>query len=164
MPRINVTVFVSYARANKRLKSTFMDKLEQQTSAAKYFRYKFWVDDDIAVGERWDQEIKKAIDDSDLGLLLVSPAFLGSQYIPSEELRRLLRKRVIPVLLQPVDMENQDLKGLEEHQIFRLEKGVQAPRAFGELRDPKRDVFAQALFVKMQTRLKLIFRNYADDC
>jgi len=67
--------------------------------------------------------IAQAISRCDVGLLLVSPAFLGSQYIAEHELPKLLAnsaKILLPVMLKKVNLHRLDLKGLEERQLFQL--------------------------------------------
>ena len=103
-----ITVFVSYARANRDLATRFLKKFKEQASPSKHYHYAFWRDSDILVGEKWHEEIQKALVQCDVGLVLISPAFLGSQYIQDHELPKFLKsggKSVIPVLLQPIDLD-----------------------------------------------------------
>lgn len=97
---------MSYARANRDLATWFLKKFKEQAASSKQYSYVFWRDADILVGEKWHEAIQKALAQGDVGLLLISPAFLGSQYIQNHELPKLLksgRKSVLPVLLQPID-------------------------------------------------------------
>jgi hypothetical protein len=164
MAKHDVQVFVSYARANKDLASRFLKHFKEQAGASKRFRYLFWQDRDILVGEDWQQAIEKALDECTLGLLLVSPAFLGSQYITDKELPRFVggrAKPVIPVMLQPVDPKLHDLKGLEEKQIFRLDRrSFNEPKPFAHCKDSRRDDFALELFRLVEARLARIFPDH----
>jgi TIR domain len=45
-----------------------------------------WSDTDIAVGEKWNDQIMTAINESKLAILLVSPYFLASDFIMDVEL------------------------------------------------------------------------------
>ncbi len=158
-----ITLFVSYARANKVLAGRFLERFRTQLKAAKRYRYVFWQDTDILVGELWHDEIQAALSACDIGLLLVSPAFLGSQYINEHEVPKFVGKRakpVIPVLLQPVDPELHDLKGLQDTQIFRLENSRFAhPKAYGECyTSAQRDQFALELFRQVELRLYKLYR------
>lgn len=153
MSKKPVSFFVSYAHANKAAKNKFMELFLEQTGAAKRFNYSFWQDQDIAVGDDWDQSIQNAITHTDFGLLLVSPAFLGSQYIKDKELPRYLEsggKRCFPLMLSQVDFERQDLKGLEEKQIFLLDSpDFKQPRPFNDLKPKRKEQFARELFAKI---------------
>lgn len=158
----SVTLFVSYARANHLLAGKILTRLREQLALSKKYRYKFWKDSEILVGEPWHEEIQRAIAKCDLGLLLISPAFLSSQYILRHELPSFVgrtkkdqkAKPVIPVMLQPVDLENHDLKGLRKTQIFRLDPPRSSqPKAYGECVGPNRDRFAHALFLQIEKRL-----------
>jgi len=161
MGKTKVTVFVSYARANKDLAPRFLKHFKQQTDAAKAYRYVFWQDGDLLIGENWHEEIQKALESCNLGLLLISPAFLGSQYIAKKELPRFVGHRatpVIPVMLQPIDPELHDLKGLQHTQIFRLDrKSFQSPKAFADCVGTRRDEFALELFRRVEARLGKLF-------
>ncbi|MFV1980577.1 MAG: toll/interleukin-1 receptor domain-containing protein [Rhodothermia bacterium] len=157
-----VRFFVSYARANKELAGKFMAKLLEQLRPSAMYKYETWQDSDILVGEDWHNEIQKALQDCDFGLLLVSPAFLGSQYIEDHELPKFLgkdSKPVIPVVLQRVDLDRDDLKGLKKRQLFRLEGRKQSrPKAFGECSTgADREKFAQELFRQIENVLDKFF-------
>ena len=152
-----VTVFVSYARANRDLATRFLKKFKEQAAPSKHYSYKFWRDNDILVGEKWHEEIHVALADCDLGLMLISPAFLGSQYIQDHELPKFMKssgKSVIPVLLQPIAVDRHDLKGLQSTQIFRLDRPrFASPKAYGECSGTQRDQFALELFRQVEVRL-----------
>jgi len=155
--RQQVKFFVSYARANKDLAVNFLSRFKDQTTPSKRYEYSLWQDSEILVGEKWNDEIKAALGQAQIGLLLLSPAFLGSQYIAFHELPAFggqEAKPLMPIMLQPVDLEHHDLKGLQETQIFRLESPrFKNPKAFGECTSSLRDRFAQVLFGQVETRL-----------
>ncbi len=157
MKKRPVKFFVSYARANKALAMRFLNHFEEQAVPSRHYAYGFWRDGRILVGEDWHDEIRQALDDSQLGLLLISPAFLGSQYINEHELPIFLgrdAKPMIPVMLQPVDFERHDLKGLRDKQIFRLDGDrFKEPKAYGECSGRQRERFAAALFRQVEQRL-----------
>lgn len=161
MGKQDVHVFVSYARANKYLASRLLKHFKEQAGASKRIRYLFWQDRDILVGEDWQPAIEKALEQCTLGFLLISPAFLGSQYISENELPRFVggrAKPVVPVMLQPVDPKLHDLKGLEEKQVFRLDRpSFSEPKAFADCMGSRRDDFALELFRLVEARLARIF-------
>ena len=158
MPKERIVFFMSYARLNKRLATRFLEYFSEQASASKRYRYELWSDANILAGEDWHREIQNALAKCNLGLLLLSPAFLGSSYIANHELGNFVgekaSKPLIPVLLQPVDFEYQDLQGLDEKQIFRLDKPkFHSPKAFGECLGNQRNEFALQLFRHVEKRL-----------
>ena len=152
-------MFVSYAHANQDLAGRFVTQFKEYTRPSKAYQYHIWRDIDLLAGENWDQEIKKSLDKCDLGLLLISASFLGSNYITSVELELLGTKPVIPVLLWPVDFDRHDLKGLQEKQIFRFNKsGFLRPKSYGQCTTKQRVEFMLALFKQVEKRLdKLSF-------
>jgi hypothetical protein len=115
--------FLCYAHQDIRLVRRFRRLLEPRLKNARGLDISVWWDDDILVGQPWDETIRRAIADADFGLVLVSPALLSRDYIKDVELPALLRTSgtaVMPVGLQYVDSRRSDLRGLEEHQIFLL--------------------------------------------
>jgi hypothetical protein len=153
-----VSFFVSYARKNKQLADQFLELFKEQSDPSKRYSYRLWKDSEILVGEDWHEEIQEALEKCDFGILLVSLAFLASQYIGAHELNHFTgekAKPVMPLLLQKVSFEKQDLKGLEGKQIFRLEsENFREPRSFGELRrNFQREEFAHQFFLQVERRL-----------
>ncbi len=66
----------------------------------------------------------------------------------------------MPIMLQPVDFQRMDLKGLEKYQIFRLEGGkFKAPKSYGDCTGNQRDRFVQALFSNVEQKLDKLFRR-----
>ncbi len=128
-----IRYFVSYAHDDRHLKDGLMNPLKQFLDAANEYSFVTWDDTEILAGEGWHEMIQEAIVSCQLGLLMVSPAFLGSKYIQDHELRYFidsnitvpgLEKRVIPVALKPIPFDySMDLNGLEKLQFFRSKAG-----------------------------------------
>jgi len=156
--RKKVPLFVSYARADRGPALHLLRRFALQTAASKRHRYAFWDDRDILIGANWHKAIQGALKDCKLGLLLISPAFLGSRYITEKELPGFLGRRpkpVLPVMLQVVDPDVHDLKGLQHKQIFRLDrKPPHHPKAFADCVGKTRDEFALELFRLVEARLR----------
>ena len=66
-----------------------------------------WSDTKLRAGDRWREEIQKAINEAKVAVLLVSADFLASEFIVTNELPPLLATaeekgvRVIPVIVKP---------------------------------------------------------------
>ncbi|QBD75911.1 TIR domain-containing protein [Ktedonosporobacter rubrisoli] len=111
-----VKIFCSYIHTDARfldLLQQYLAPLERQGIIA------LWHDRDIAPGSSWITEINAQIESADLFLLLVSPAFLASDFIANRELPDIMRRheagqaRVLPILLRPVDWQNTPLAKLQ---------------------------------------------------
>jgi len=160
--RQRVTFFVSYARQNQRLAGEFIDSFNEVLNPSKAYEYHLWMDSAIPVGETWEEEIARALDDCDIGLLLLSPAFLGSRFISESELPRFVgqaAKPAVPVMLAPIDLALHDLQGLEANQIFRhMGKRYTEPRSYTECRTRVgRDEFLLSLFSAVESKLGAAF-------
>jgi hypothetical protein len=157
----SVAFFVSYARENKQLADKFLNLFDEQIGASKRYDYKKWQDYLILPGENWHEKIQEAIKECDFGLLLISPSFLGSAYIKEYELPHFTGKNakpVFPVMLRRISFERQDLLGLEEKQIFRLQSNrFKEPRAFSEISAARREDFAYEFFLQVEERLDKLF-------
>lgn len=144
--------FVSYAARDAQAAAALLERLRAQLAASARFRYRLWDFRQLLLGERWHARIQEEVAACDFGLLLVSPAFLASEYIGAHELPRFVGphgKPMLPVGLKPVDFARHDLKGLGAHQVFRHDG-----RFFLELGGPRRDAFALALFQQIEDRLE----------
>ncbi len=120
MAKQRITIFVSYSSKEAKLADQLLEELRQHFAASRKYEVRFWLDrKNIELGEKWHDTILKALKECDFGLLLMSSAFLGSEYIKQNELPELInRNRVLPVALKPWPTDA-DLRGLEKHQVFR---------------------------------------------
>ena len=84
--RKKISFFVSYAHRNQQLANGFIEKLKDVLAPSKRYEYALWKDDALVIGESWKTQIIKAIDECGFGLLLISPAFLASEFITKNEL------------------------------------------------------------------------------
>lgn len=155
--RTPIAFFVSYAHTDQRTADTFLQRLTEQLAPSKRYAYTLWRDTGLLVGARWHDEIQQALTACQLGLLLVSPAFLASQYITQQELPRFVgdgAKPVLPIMLKAIDLQRHDVKGLEHHQFFHLDNA----KPFADcLTDTSRCRFVERLFVQIEQRLDRLF-------
>ena len=80
-------VFISYAHADAAWKDAFVTMLGP---AIERGNISLWSDGSIPVGEDWSRQIDDALNSAAAGLLLVTPAFLDSDFVKTVELPRLL--------------------------------------------------------------------------
>jgi hypothetical protein len=152
-----IRYFVSYAHRNSALTQNFIKRLDDVLGPSKQFEYSRWEDTDLVLGDEWETQIIEAIKNCDFGLLLISPAFLASSFITKAELPKFVSggKASVPVMLQPVDFDRHDLKGLEKRQIFRFApKGSENPKAYSECKSHRRDAFVLELFRQIEKKLE----------
>ena len=157
MARKKIKIFVSYAHKNKKLANELLDKINELLAASKNFEFEMWLDSYIDVGEKWQGQILRARDTADIGLLLVSPAFLASKFISEKELPFYvgdLGKPMLPLMLAKVDFEHHDLKGLQGYQVYRLDSvKFKEPRSYSDLKSKRRDDFAWNVFQLIHKKL-----------
>src|SRR5579859_452085 len=101
-----IKIFFCYAHEDKKL----LDVLKKHLSPLQRQNLiDVWHDRDISAGTEWKQEIEKHLNEAQIILLLISPAFIASEYCCSTEMQHALKRhrqreaRVIPVILRPVD-------------------------------------------------------------
>ena len=121
--KIEVKFFLSYAHENMQLATRFKDLILEQMGPSRTYNYQIWNDiENILPGQDWVREIKSALRECHLGLLIISPSFLNSKFIIDTELPTFVgdgAKACIPILLSPVNFRRHDLKGLKATQIYR---------------------------------------------
>jgi hypothetical protein len=120
LPAEPFQVFVCYAHADNQASNPekrwldrlleFLHPLERQGSIS------CWSDRKLNIGDQWHENIQARLDRSKAVILLVSPAFLRSQYVSTNELplivSRALSRRmlVLPILLSPSLFERAEYK------------------------------------------------------
>ncbi len=100
--------FISYAHDDVALLRRFRVHLKALEYA---FGLTFWSDDSIQAGDHWNDTIREAIEQADVFLLLVSPAWIASDFIRNHERPAITDRcattkcRVISVILKNCDWE-----------------------------------------------------------
>lgn len=146
-----VRYFVCYAHDDAALKQDLLRRLQLRFGVAKHYHFEGWQDGDILPGEGWREEIERALQDCEVGLLLLSFSFLGSEFISTDELPFFVgptaEKRAVPIALKHVPLDGSiEMRGLENLQLFRDEEG----RSFAQLTtDSEKDAFADLLFERL---------------
>ncbi len=154
MTRTKVRFFVSYPHLDEFLCSKLLKMLQIQMAPSARYEFELWDDRAILAGQAWKREILQAIEESDIGLLLISPSFLGSPFITNEELPNFASAGVrpaIPVEVQKVDLKRHDLKSLDQQQLFRLDR----EKAFVDCTTARtQQRFAEQLYAQIEQRLE----------
>ena len=91
--------FISYSRTNK----DFAVKLTRGLRSAGY---PVWFDQfDIPTGSRWDDEVEKALRESSIFMIILTPASISSENVKDEIGYAIDHgKRILPVLLESCDV------------------------------------------------------------
>lgn len=159
--RTTINFFISYAHSDDDYSGPFIEEFKEMTAPSHKYQYVFWQDTEILPGGNWKNEIQQALNNCSLGLLLISSAFLGSDYIEEEELPKFIddqTKAIIPVMLKMVNFKRHNLKGLKKYQIFRFKaEGSKKLKSFAQCGTSQRTDFVYELFDKVEARLDKIF-------
>jgi len=96
-----MNIFIAFANQDRDVR----DKLLRQMNLVKDRQgWNIWSAKEIKAGERWDEEIKQRLMDSDVVILLLSTDFFNSKYIIEKELPEVVEKhkkggcQIIPVI------------------------------------------------------------------
>jgi hypothetical protein len=108
-------IFISYSKSD----IDYLNALKAHLSPLlRSKKASIWYDERLEPGSFWDDEIKEQLQEADIVLFLVSPQFLGTDYIWDQELTPIIEKSrqklttAIPVILRPCDWQNTELRHL----------------------------------------------------
>jgi formylglycine-generating enzyme required for sulfatase activity len=113
-----VNVFVSYSHEDEPLREELgkhLSSLRRSRAIAE------WHDRKIDAGAEWAKEIDRNLKSADVILLLISPAFIHSDYCSSVELTQAMEQHeagtacVIPIILRACDWENEPFAKLQAY-------------------------------------------------
>src|SRR2546421_8659691 len=115
-PTRAIKVFYSYAFEDKTLQNTLVNHLTPMKHLGLIIQ---WHDRDIRVGRKWAEEIYYQLNAADIILLLVSPAFMRSDFCYNVEMPQALKRYkageaiVIPIILRPVHLQGTPIGELQ---------------------------------------------------
>ena len=72
-----------------------------------------WTDRDLKPGDKWEEVIGAQMANADIGVLLVTPAFLASDFIFENELPALLQKKVFWIAVRASSYRETPLAALQ---------------------------------------------------
>jgi len=107
-PQKKCKVFISYSHSDaKYLDEGNKNSLLSYLKALEKEGVEFWADRGIRPGDNWDEAIRTNIESADVALVLVSQAFLNSDYCNTVEMNAFMDEqkerglRILPVILSP---------------------------------------------------------------
>ncbi len=98
-------LFLSYSHADERYRKRL--DIELKVLANLGLIAASWHDRKIQPGDKWDDEIKRELDDAEVIILLVSSNALASHYIDTVEMKRAIERanarevEIIPIVVEP---------------------------------------------------------------
>jgi hypothetical protein len=111
-----IELFYCYARKDHALR----DKLDAHLAPLRRLRpITIWHDGEIVPGTSWEREVEMHLNTANIILLLISPAFMQSDYCYSKEMKRALERHhakeacVVPILLRPVAWRGTPIEQLQ---------------------------------------------------
>ena len=111
-----INIFYSYAHEDESLRQELDAHL---LVLRRSKQIQTWHHRMISPGSSWEREIETHLETADIILLLISPAFMASDYAYSIEMQRAMQRhqegnaRVIPILLRPVPLQNTPIGSLQ---------------------------------------------------
>lgn len=111
-----IKLFISYAHADEKYK----DELKKHLSGLKRNGIiKEWNDRYILPGKKWDDEIKRNLEESQIVLFLISSDFMSSDYINDVEIAKTLNRYekgevvIIPIIIRSCDFSSLSLSDFQ---------------------------------------------------
>ena len=103
-----IKLFISYAHADEKQKNRFVQLLNELTINGLLEE---WSDQKLTPGLKWDKEIKRKLEESQIVLFLITKSFFKSDYINDVEIKNTIdRYNQNEVLIVPIILEECDFK------------------------------------------------------
>lgn len=129
-------IFISYSHKDKK---DWLSKVQTHLKVLNYqnIDFDFWDDTRIKAGQKWKEEIEKALDKSIAAILIISTDFLASDFVQKKEIPQLLNSahekgtKLISLIVKPCRFKNQiglnDLQAINDpdNSLINLSEGEQ---------------------------------------
>lgn len=129
-----IKLFISYSSKDRELRELLVEGLKEHLTQSKEFVYEQWSDAKIDLGDNWEKEIEKAIDESDVSILLISASFAASDYINTNELIEFFQRKeeenylIMPVLIRSYNFSQfEEISKLNFFKTYHNEYGFNKP-------------------------------------
>src|SRR5215208_7122367 len=109
-------VFCSYSRRDEEHLNDLRDWLR---GLERQRLIEWWHDREIVPGWEWEEDIDKHLRTADVILLLISPAFMASDYVYEQELNKAIERHergevlLIPIIIRHTDLEDAPFKHIQ---------------------------------------------------
>ena len=103
-------IFVSYAHKDGEWLTQFHTHFKPYVRNA---HFDVWADTKLRPSQKWEEIIRTEMESADIGVLLVSPDFLASDFIFDHELPTLLKKKVFWIAVRPSAYKETALNDLQ---------------------------------------------------
>ncbi|MET3126909.1 hypothetical protein ABID42_002011 [Arcicella rosea] len=106
------SIFISYSHADKDYVTSFKRHF---ANLIRTHDLDLWDDSKIKPGQKWEEEIKKAMQKAKVAIFVTSADFFASDFIANKELPELLRAaeeegaKVLSIIVKPCDFSNTPL-------------------------------------------------------
>lgn len=111
-----VNVFISYAREDIKYLKEFLNHL---SGLQRIGIINSWFDSNILAGDKWNDEIKKKLGESEIIIFLISSDFMASDFINDVEMKIAFERhsknevRIIPIVIRSCDYSSLPLTDLQ---------------------------------------------------
>jgi hypothetical protein len=120
----SIKLFVSYAHRDLDYFNVFQKEFYEQLNNSNRYKFTNFDDSQLILGEDWNERLEQKVKECDLGILLISAAFLNSNYIQEKELGTMLEKLstesnfvLCPIYFKSFDFE--EFEFLKKYQFFK---------------------------------------------
>ncbi|GGA85707.1 hypothetical protein GCM10008015_28040 [Flavobacterium palustre] len=129
-------IFISYSHKDKK---DWLSKVQTHLKVLNHqnIDFDFWDDTRIKAGQKWKEEIEKALNRSIAAILIISTDFLASDFVQKKEIPQLLNSanekgtKLISLIIKPCRFKNQiglnDLQAINDpdNSLINLSEGKQ---------------------------------------
>jgi len=143
-------IFISYAHKDA---SYWINNLLDRLRPLEESGVNVWTDLEIEPGDQWDEEIQGALSTAKVAVLLVSPAYLESEYIGSRELPNFLQAaasdglRIFWIPIEPSEYKKTEIE--------RYQAAHPPDQPLSTLEEPKREQALDAIVSALTKALRI---------
>jgi len=168
-------VFISYAHKDNEgcdPNTRWLDRLLEHLKPLAYTGVvTAWSDHDIKIGDNWHEKIRTSLTTARIAILLVSPAFLASEYIRNSELPVLLKRAkeqgviILSIILRPSLFRTtlfkypDPINGPEEFSLAQLQASNPPNKTLSEMDGAEQDRILLTVAERIQEILQQDHKN-----